>query len=124
MAIGFDPLSPAFRADPWATYAELRREDPVHRSALGMWVLTRYDDVAATLRDPRFGTAGFGIRQETMLGPGAASRMSSTWMLFKDPPDHGRLRGLVSRALTPAAIEWRDSFLNHALESLPVRLAR
>ena len=105
MAVEFDPLSPAFRADPWTTYARLREEDPVHRAALGMWVLTRYDDVAGILRDPRFGTAGFGDRQVEMLGAGAASGMSSTWMLFKDPPDHGRLRGLVSRAFTPAAID-------------------
>jgi cytochrome P450 len=40
---GFDPVSRAFRADPWVVYDRMRAEDPVHRSPLGMWVLTRYD---------------------------------------------------------------------------------
>jgi cytochrome P450 len=105
LPFGFDPTSAGFRADPWATYDRMREEDPVHRSPLGLWVLTRYDDVAGVLRDSRFGTAGFGERQQAILGPGPASRMASTWMLFKDPPDHGRLRGLVSRAFTPNAID-------------------
>jgi cytochrome P450 len=47
LPFGFDPLSRVFRSDPWRTYERMRREDPVHRSPLGMWVLTRYDDVAA-----------------------------------------------------------------------------
>ncbi len=51
----------------------------------GMWMLTR--------------------RQEELLGPGAMSLMGRTSLFFKDPPDHGRLGGLVSRAFTPAAIE-------------------
>ncbi len=83
----------------------MRAEDPVHRSPLGMWILTRYDDVAACLRDSRFGMGDFWKRQEAMLGPGAMSRMGRTSLFFKDPPDHGRLRGLVSRAFTPSAIE-------------------
>src|SRR5215475_14275532 len=49
-----DPADPAFRADPFPAFRRLRREDPVHHcEAVGGWVLTRYVDVLATLRDPR-----------------------------------------------------------------------
>jgi len=105
LPFGFDPISHAFRAEPWDVYDRIRAEDPVHRSPLRMWVLTRYDDVAACLRDSRFGMGDFWKRQEAILGPGAMSRMGRTSLFFKDPPDHGRLRGLVSRAFTPSAIE-------------------
>ena len=43
----FNPMDPAFVADPYPTYRRLRAEDPVHQSPLGFWVLTRYEDVAA-----------------------------------------------------------------------------
>src|SRR2546426_11507130 len=50
----FNPMDPAFLADPYPTYRRLRTEDPVHHSPLDFWVLTRYEDVVAVLRDPRF----------------------------------------------------------------------
>jgi len=53
----FDPLDPAFTKNPYPVYAALREHDPVHRSPLGPWVLTRYDDVLDVLRDPRFSNA-------------------------------------------------------------------
>src|SRR5258708_2408722 len=54
MSTTFDPLSSAFRADPFPAFRHLQLEDPVHRcDALGGWILTRYADVLAALRDPR-----------------------------------------------------------------------
>src|SRR5512145_854322 len=52
----FNPLAPGFREDPYPFYRRLRETDPFHRSypASG-WVLSRYEDVLAVLRDPRFG---------------------------------------------------------------------
>ena len=55
----FNPLSPAFHADPYPFYRRLRETDPVHLSALGLWILTRYEDCVTSLRDPRFGRDGF-----------------------------------------------------------------
>jgi cytochrome P450 len=104
LPFGFDPLSREFRARPYDVYARLQREEPIHRSPLGMLVLTRYDDVAAVVKDPRFGMGEFWPRQSAMLGPGAATRMGAASLFFKDPPDHTRLRNLVSRAFTPRAI--------------------
>jgi cytochrome P450 len=105
LPFGFDPLSRVFRSHLWRTYERMRREEPVHRSPLGMWVLTRYDDVVACLRDSRFGMGDFWRRPEELLGPGAMSVMGRTSLLFKDPPDHRRLRSLASRPFSPAAIE-------------------
>src|SRR5437773_665341 len=53
VGLTFNPMDPDFVADPYPTYHRLRLEEPVHRSPLGFWVLTRYDDVVAALRDPR-----------------------------------------------------------------------
>ena len=100
----FNPMDPEFVADPYPMYHRLRAEDPVHHSPLGFWVLTRYPDVMAMLRDPRlikepiaaFVAARFGIAVPPGLGLS---------MLDRDPPDHTRLRGLVSKAFTPKALE-------------------
>jgi cytochrome P450 len=52
-------LDPDFLADPYPIYHQLRTEDPIHRHPLGFYVLTRYADVAAFLRDTRFGKSGY-----------------------------------------------------------------
>ena len=100
----FNPMDPEFLADPYPTYHRLREEDPVHHSPLDFWVLTRYEDVAAVLRDPRFikeplvsmVAARFGVS----VPPGVGLSM-----LDRDPPDHTRLRSLVSKAFTPRVVE-------------------
>jgi cytochrome P450 len=101
----FDPSLPAFIADPYPFYRRLQERDPVHQSPLGFWVLTRYDDCVMVLRDPRFGRAGFEGVLESVYGNSAEQGRLPTSMLFRDPPDHTRLRALVSRAFTPRVIE-------------------
>ncbi|MGZ4104839.1 MAG: cytochrome P450, partial [Actinomycetota bacterium] len=104
----FNPFDPVARADPYPLYAQLRREDPVRRSVLGVWIVSRYADVAPVLRDPRFGN---DIRKADDLWflqlPGAQERLErrSKIMLFTDPPDHTRLRALVNKAFTPKVAE-------------------
>src|SRR2546426_12805573 len=96
----FNPMDSAFNADPFPTYHRLRAEDPVHRSPLGFWVLTRYEDVVAVLRDLRaakeaiaaFVAARFGMAVPSGLGPS---------LLDRDPPDHTPPRGLASQAFNP-----------------------
>ena len=101
----FDPFLPGFNADPFPQYRRLREADPVHQSPLGFWVLTRYEDCVAVLRDQRFGRAGFEGFLESMYGPPAGHERLPRSMLFQDPPDHTRLRALVSRAFTPRVVE-------------------
>ena len=101
----FDPFLPGFNADPFPHYHRLREADPVHQSPLGFWVLTRYEDCVAVLRDQRFGRAGFEGFLESVYGSPAGYERLPRSMLFQDPPDHTRLRALVSRAFTPRVVE-------------------
>ena len=94
-----------FTVDPHPMLHRLRAIDPVHRTAAGEWALTRYADVEWALRDPACGT-GFGTTEETraLYGKSPAFEYLSRRMSRYDPPDHGRLRGLVTRAFTPRRI--------------------
>ncbi len=113
----YDPLLPEFHANPYPFYSRLREEDPVHASPLGMWILTRYDDAIMVLRDPRFGRAGMAERLEARLGmvPDPARTPD---MLFSDPPDHTRLRALVSRAFTPRVVEAMRAHIQEIVDAL------
>jgi len=105
-------LTPEGKADPYPGYAIVREATPLHHSALDVFVLTRYDDCQAVLRDNRFGRGEqrllpeiFGLTEgdfETRF-PRFADRAES--MLGLDPPDHTRLRSLVAKAFTPKTIE-------------------
>jgi len=105
-SIEFNPLLPEVHDDPYPLYHRLRAHDPVHRSPLGFWVLTRYADVAALLRDPRMSS---DPRNASRLRELQAALPDEGWeapsMLFLDPPDHTRLRKLVNKAFTPNAVE-------------------
>ena len=110
-------LTPEGRADPYAHYREIRERAPVLRSSFGPIVLSRYDECMLALRDPRLGR-GLALRQgSAMSGLGFAGldadpeqrarffQRAGNNMLMADPPDHTRLRRLVSRAFTPKRIE-------------------
>src|SRR4030095_7340200 len=106
----FNPFLPTFHANPYPFYHRLRAADPVHRTPMGRWGLTRYDDVVAVLKDPRFGREGFDQILTNVYGEGARS------MLFRDPPDHTRLRGLVSQAFTPRVIDRMRSHIQDIVD--------
>ena len=96
------------RTDPYPLYHELRRLAPVHRSRLGMWLVTRYDDISAVLRDPRFGK-DFAQQMETTVGPHWKEHPSITGrersMLNVDGADHTRLRTRVIGAFKKRKID-------------------
>ena len=96
-------------ADPYPLYHRLRRENPIY--PIGpQYVLTRYADIAAVLRDPRFSSDGNkGSRRGAALAalaePAAGQlreifALTGLWMLFSDAPDHTRRRALANRAFT------------------------
>jgi cytochrome P450 len=104
----FNPLSPDFIRDPYPTYHRLRRDDPMHRSPLGMIMASRHADVAFILRDARFGkdlasrirrTSGEKALEEPVY------QSMLRWMISQNPPDHTRLRGLVVKAFSNRAVE-------------------
>ncbi len=101
-------LSPVGRQDPYSAYARLRAQKPRWKSATGASVLTGYRDCLKVLRHPRLG------RPEGDMDAGAATTISgrervltgtTTSMLLLNPPDHTRIRSLVSRAFTPRRVE-------------------
>lgn len=102
-AIDFRPDAPEFLADPFPIYRRLREEDPVHWSPrLKAWVLTRYDDVKGVLLDRTISSDRMRPFFATLPGPEAARigdivKYLSTWMVFRDPPEHTRLRRLTSK---------------------------
>ena len=111
VAFGLNPFEPGYYDDPYRQYAQLREHDPVHRSDLGPWLITRWADVHTVLRRP--GTSvdernlpeGRRRRDRLVeLDPKRADRASHA-ILNIDPPDHTRLRKLVSKAFTPRAVE-------------------
>lgn len=111
----FNPLLPEFRADPYQTFHRLRAEAPVAWSSApvpgfwGFWFVSRYDDVMAGLKDRRFGREIHRVMPPSTLPPAPEAHrplleMIRKWMLFKDPPDHTRIRHAVAKAFTPDAI--------------------
>jgi pimeloyl-[acyl-carrier protein] synthase len=103
----FDPRSPAFAQDPAPFYARMRQEEPVcYIEPFQSYWITRYADVVTALTDPRFGKQS-PVKEEPPALPPQYQRLREypPSMLYQDPPDHTRLRGLVSKAFTPKAVE-------------------
>lgn len=126
----FNPFDPSFRANPHPFYDALRQDDPVHRAVGGLVVLTRYDDVANVLRSNDFSRdveksakpldTPVSQRQRQRRTTGTKS------ILNLDPPDHTRLRRLVSKSFTPSAIERLrplvERFVDEALDVVERRV--
>jgi cytochrome P450 len=105
----WDPFDAAFRADPYPTYERLQREQPAYQVPGGSLVITRYGDVARTLRSNDFSRdieANATPRDDPVsLRRRERRQRGAKTILNLDPPDHTRLRRLVSQAFTPSAIE-------------------
>lgn len=117
----FDPLDPPVLRDPYPAYAHYREHDPVHWGAPGdpttdgTWYLFRFDDVVDVLKDARFGREVHRIRPQPPPEQPLLAEIASKWMFFRDPPEHTRLRGLVSKAFTPrVALRMRERIAWHA----------
>jgi cytochrome P450 len=97
-------LDPTFRADPYPVLARLREREPVHYDGvIGRWVLTRQDDVDRLLRDRTLSVDPRKANEGTYMR--VFERFGDFSMLFQDPPDHTRLRSLVSKAFTSRAVD-------------------
>ena len=97
-------LPAGFYDDPFPTYRELQRHDPVHRLPDGGWFLTRWADLDAIYRD----TARFTSDKHAEFGPKFGDSPlfdhHTTSLVFNDPPLHTRVRRLIAGALTPRAL--------------------
>lgn len=104
----FNPLSPAFKRDPYPSYEALRERPPF--KTLGMWVLTRHEDVSAVLKDKRFSATLIPtLVQRQLAGHGLDCpeivRLGEKSIVFTDGPDHGRLRQLTNVAFNRKSVE-------------------
>jgi pimeloyl-[acyl-carrier protein] synthase len=122
----FNPLSPEFLANPYAYYSRLRSTAPIfYWKDKNIWFLTRYDDCVAMLKEPRLGqqikapppSDGHTLA-DLPQDPNPYGRMKRHWILFKDPPEHTRLRGLVHKAFTPRVVESLQTKIQAIAESL------
>jgi cytochrome P450 len=106
-----DISKPRFQANPYPYYARWRTESPVRSVKLPdkrtAWLVTRYEDVAAVLKDERFGKDRFKTPERTAKQPWMPKAFLPLAhnMLDQDPPDHTRLRALVQKAFTPRLVE-------------------
>jgi cytochrome P450 len=97
--VRFDPFGDATNADPYPHYAELRATDPVHWSEkLRAWVLLRYDDVAAALRDDALLSADRSRARRATSTPAESPRLRT---VSSDPPDSLAVRAILNTALVP-----------------------
>ncbi len=116
--VTYNPLAARVVQDPYPTYARLRSRSPVHRSrVLDAWVFTRYADVEAILRDYRRFSSVPSTVQSKRQGSYRPPRADWT-MLFLDPPEHTRLRGLVNQAFTPRAVAALEPHIRAIMEQL------
>ncbi len=112
MAYVFDLGNPATNANPFPEFARLRVEDPVHWSpAMKAWIVTRHADVKQVALNNRQISADrltpfFKTNPEYQKGSiESLVRYLNHWMVFRDPPDHTRLRRLFNKAFTPTSVE-------------------
>ena len=111
--LGYDPWDPAFVADPYPALARLRDDAPViHDERTNQWLVSRHADVNALLRDRRLGRSYLHLASHDAWGrtPPPADQapfwdLLAVQMIDMEPPDHTRLRRLVSAAFTPRTVE-------------------
>jgi hypothetical protein len=115
--IGFDPAEQTFRDNPYPHYARLRERAPIYRSPGGFWVLSRYADCTSVLRDERFGHPADpeAFAAAALLGGSADQRH---FMLFKNPPEHTRLRALVREVFTPGLVNAMRPYVERTIAEL------
>jgi cytochrome P450 len=103
-----DWQSPEFIANPYPAFHELRAYAPVQQSPFGIYLACGHSEVSLVLRDKRFGRDGVGLMTRAVgskMMELPVYRTICQWMLMQDPPNHTRLRGLVSQALSARPID-------------------
>jgi cytochrome P450 len=109
------------RRAPYPLYHELRAAAPVHRSEFGSWMLSRFDNGRAALRDPRFGK-DYARQVEARFGPDWRARPALSAgehsLLNVDGAEHTRLRGLVAKGFTRGRVEGLRESMERTLSGL------
>ncbi|MFI5819483.1 cytochrome P450 [Streptomyces rishiriensis] len=130
--LSFDPWDPAFVSDPYPAYAELReRGRVIYFEPTRQWLVPRHADVSALLRDRRLGRTyqhRFAHEDFGRTAPPAEQEpfhtLNDHGMLDLEPPDHTRIRRLVSKAFTPRTVEGLKPYVRRLAAELVDGLVR
>jgi cytochrome P450 len=113
---------PSFRADPYSVFAQLRDAGPMQKTRLHngktVYLVTRYADVEAGLKDPRLVKNIRNARGRGLLDLLGFGGLRNNNMLRADPPAHTRLRGLANEAFKPKYIQQLRGRIQHIADQL------
>ena len=114
MTIYYDPYDYEIDVDPHPVWRRMREEQPLYwNEKYGFWALSRFEDVWAAYHDTTTFSSSHGVQLETLDAP-----IDHPSMIFMDPPEHDRLRQLVSRAFTPRRIRDLESSVTALVDSI------
>ena len=118
-------LDPASRCDQYSIYEQIRRHGPLQLVDSHLTVFSGYQDCADLLRHPAASSdqRKSGAEQRRLAARGPARRNGSPAFLFLDPPDHTRMRKLVSKAFAPRVVMTLEPFITELVDSLLDRVA-
>src|SRR4051812_47670914 len=125
IALADDLLAEEVNADPYPYFAALREHDPVHYSERHRaWLVTRYDDVAAGMRDLRLSSDRVrplleAMTPEKRATAGPVMELITGWMVVTDPPVHTRPRPLAAHALHPPPAAKMEGQIPAVLDPIP-----
>ena len=116
----FDPYSEAFFEDPWDVYRWMRDEAPVfHHPELDFYAVSRYDDCVEVHRDHRSYTSTRGVTLDQLRSAAFGESVPAVGsIIMMDPPEHERMRRLVSRAFTPRRVAGWEPVARGVIEGL------
>ncbi len=115
MAAEFDPFSDQYFNDPYDLYRRMRDEAPVFFSEqYGFWALFRYEDVCQAHKEWQTFSSTHGVDLSTLSKPPELIRQLES-IIMMDPPEHDRLRALVSRAFTPRAVSALEPMIREVI---------
>ncbi len=126
LGLDFDPESADFQRDPYPTLSALREATPIfHDPRSGQWMITRFDDVRSLLRNPRLGRVFHHRYTDAEWGRPERDRRWTAFdehdrwtLLSREPPDHTRLRRMVSKVFTPSAVASRNASIEASAKAL------
>jgi unspecific monooxygenase len=124
--LGYEPASPAFIADPYPAFARLRADHPViYDPATNQWLVSRFADVNGLLRDRRLGRSYLHVATDEEFGRTPPPSWQAPFhdglrlqLIDMEPPDHTRLRRLVSTAFTPRTVEGLRPMITELVDGL------
>ena len=116
----FDPYSDDYFDSPFETYRRMRDEAPLYYSEkYDFWALTRYDDVAAAIRDHETFSSAKGVTLDIVKAAAVSEDPGSATgkiIISLDPPEHERMRKLVNRVFTPRAVTALESLVRETID--------